>query len=99
MDLIVEDDFKVEEGSVPGRYNLYLSAVINKGKDNERVDYKLHGYDMHMESIVKLISHIRTDKEIKEPVKLLDYIKLYLKTIKQIVNLFNYEEKDVQSTR
>lgn len=30
--IIIENDFKIEEGSSPARYDLYLKKIINKGK-------------------------------------------------------------------
>lgn len=87
MDIIIEKDFKIEEGSCPARYNLYLASIINKGKEGkERVDWKLHGYDMHMDVILRTLSHLLTDKEITEPVDLNTYLKLYQKTINNLVN-------------
>ena len=67
---IVENDFKIEEGSSPARYDLYLKKIINKGKKDtsgkslEREDWILEGYDMSMSTILKTLSHHLTDKKV-----------------------------------
>lgn len=65
--IIIENDFKIEEGSSPARYDLYLKKIINKGKDTsgkslEREDWILEGYDISMPTILKTLSHHLTDK-------------------------------------
>ena len=68
--IIIESDFKIEEGSSPARYDLYLKKIINKGKKDtsgkslEREDWILEGYDISMPTILKTLSHHLTDKKV-----------------------------------
>lgn len=84
--VIIENDFKIEEGSSPARYDLYLKKIINKekkdnsGKSLEREDWTLEGYDMSMPTIIKTLSHYLTNKKLNE-CSLKDYIKTYKDTI------------------
>ena len=87
--IIIENDFKIEEGSSPARYDLYLKKIINKGKKDtsgkslEREDWILEGYDISMPTILKTLSHHLTDKKLNE------YIKAYKDTINHLNTIIN----------
>ena len=89
---IIENDFKIEEGSSPARYDLYLKKIINKGKKDtsgkslEREDWILEGYDMSMPTILKTLSHHLTDKN---ECSLKEYIKAYKDTINHLNTIIN----------
>lgn len=91
---IVENDFKIEEGSSPARYDLYLKKIINKGKKDtsgkslEREDWILEGYDMSMPTILKTLSHHLTDKKL-DNCSLKEYIKTYKETTKYLNTIIN----------
>jgi hypothetical protein len=92
--IIIENDFKIEEGSSPARYDLYLKKIINKGKKDtsgkslEREDWILEGYDISMPTILKTLSHHLTDKKLSE-CSLKEYIKAYKDTINHLNTIIN----------
>lgn len=92
--IIIENDFKIEEGSSPARYDLYLKKIINKGKKDtsgkslEREDWILEGYDISMSTILKTLSHHLTDKKLNE-CSLKEYIKAYKDTINHLNTIIN----------
>lgn len=94
---IIEKDFKIEEGSDIGRYNLYFKTIINKGKENQREDWKIFGYDMRLPSILKHLTYHLTDTKIKEKypdvITLKEYINELQITINYLQNLFKNETK------
>lgn len=76
--VVLEERFRIDQGSVPGRYTLYVKKVINKGKDTEREDWDLVGYDFYMSTICSKLCHIFTDKQLESKVvDLKGYMKLY----------------------
>lgn len=91
---IIENDFKIEEGSSPARYDLYLKKIINKGKKDtsgkslEREDWILEGYDMSMPTILKTLSYYLTDKKL-DNCSLKEYIKTYKETTKYLNTIIN----------
>lgn len=92
--VITENDFKIEEGSSPARYDLYLKKIINKGKKDtsgkslEREDWILEGYDMSMSTIIKTLSHYLTDKKLDE-CSLKEYVKTYKDTTNYLNTIIN----------
>lgn len=92
--IIIENDFKIEEGSSPARYDLYLKKIINKGKKDtsgkslEREDWILEGYDISMPTILKTLSYHLTDKKLNE-CSLKEYIKAYKDTINHLNTIIN----------
>lgn len=92
--IIIENDFKIEEGSSPARYDLYLKKIINKGKKDtsgkslEREDWILEGYDISMPTILKTLSHHLTDKKLNK-CSLKEYIKAYKDTINHLNTIIN----------
>ena len=91
---IIENEFKIEEGSSPVRYDLYLKKIINKGKKDtsgeslEREDWILEGYDMSMSTIIKTLSHYLTNKKLNE-CSLKEYVKTYKDTINYLNTIIN----------
>lgn len=91
---IEEKEFKIEEGSTPARYDLYIRKVVNKGKKNEagesieRDDWVLEGYDMSMPVIFTKLSHILTDKQL-DKCKLKDYMKIYKESVLYLKELLH----------
>lgn len=81
--IIEEKDFKIEEGSTLARYNLYLRKIINKGKDNEREDWDIEGYDMSMPAIFNKLSHILTDRKL-DKCSLKQYMRQYKESINEL---------------
>ena len=77
--IIIENDFKIEEGSSPARYDLYLKKIINKGKKDtsgkslEREDWILEGYDISINDKPIISLTIEELEAINYLIKSLDY--------------------------
>lgn len=73
-----------------GSFDLYREKIINKGKDNERVDLILIGYGLPFETAVQMYI---LDKLRDEEYTLKQYLKEYQKLLKNIIEEIIYEDK------
>jgi hypothetical protein len=85
--IILEENFRIDQGGAPGRYSLYVKKIISKGKSSEREDWDIVGYDFHMDVLLKKLTHILTDKKFPEAVTIKEYFKEYFKVSKYLTDL------------
>lgn len=85
--MIIEGpDFRLtfSEGGVL-QFDLELLKTINKGKKNERSEFKLEGYAYTLESVIKKIIQYRLDKK-EETVDLKEFLKQFKEQVQIISN-------------
>ena len=67
------------------QFDLELLQTINKGKKNERSEFKLEGYAYTLESVFKKIIQYRLDKK-EETVDLKEFLKQFKEQVQIISN-------------
>ena len=68
------------------QFDLELLQTINKGKKNERSEFKLEGYAYSLERVIKKIVQYRLDKK-EETVDLKEFLKQFKEQVNIIHNL------------
>lgn len=81
------------------RWDLYLLKVVNKGKENQKYEFKPAGYAMSLESCLKNIINYRTlirskslgkggDEDIKK------LMKIWMEEKTKLLSILNLNEKE-----
>lgn len=81
------------------RWDLYLLKVVNKGKENQKYEFKPSGYGMSLESCLKDIINYRTlirskslgkggDEDIKK------LMKMWMEEKTKLLSVLNLNEKE-----
>lgn len=86
---IEESDFRltsVNDSSI--FFDLELITIVNKGKANERKEFKNVAYGISLESAIKKIAANRVSQKL-DVCNLRDYIKEYKNSIDSIKSLIN----------
>ena len=73
-----------------GNFDLYKRKIINKGKDNERVDLVLVGYGLSFHSSIQMYI---LDKLKNKEYTLKEYLKAHQELLKNIIEEIIYEDK------
>lgn len=73
-----------------GNFDLYREKVVNKGKNNERVDLVLIEYGLSFQTAVQMYI---LDKLRDRDYTLKEYLKEYQKLLKNIIEEIIYEDK------
>lgn len=73
-----------------GNFDLYREKIINKGKDNERVDLVLIGHGLSFQTAIQMYI---LDKLRDKNYTLKEYLKEYQKLLKNIIEEIIYEDK------
>lgn len=84
---IVEKDFKLIplDGNF---FNLEFLYTVNKGKENEKQEFRNAAYGISLESAIKrIVTHRILDKRQEETVTLAQYLKDYKECIEEIKKL------------
>ena len=68
------------------QFDLELLQTINKGKKNERQEFRIDGYAYSLESVIKKIIQYRLDKK-EETVDLKEFLKQFKEQVNIIHNL------------
>lgn len=86
---IVESDFKLKPVSdISPHFDLELLYIINKGKTNERQEFKNVAYGCTLESAIKRIAHYRVNNKYKEEaIRLVTYFKDFKKELDSLKQL------------
>lgn len=85
--IIEEDDFKLTAiGDAVPLFDLELLRKVNKGKVNEREEFKNEAYGIPMEAAMRRILHYRISKHI-DTSDLKTYIQLYKEELNKINSL------------
>jgi hypothetical protein len=79
-------------------FDLYLAKVVNKGKDNESVEFKIYGYGMPLVSAVKAIIQYRVSnkKSIyagKGDLSLVEYFNAWVREKNELLALFDLPQE------
>lgn len=81
--IIEESDFRLIPVKESGLlFDLELLKVINKGKENERTEFKNIAYGITLESALKYIANARINSKYNDSISL----KQYLQEYKDIIN-------------
>lgn len=81
--VIEESDFRLIPVKESGLlFDLELLKVINKGKENERTEFKNIAYGITIESALKYIANARINAKYNDSISL----KQYLQEYKDIIN-------------
>lgn len=81
--LIEEQDFKlIQSNSTSTCFDLELLSVVNKGKSNERTEFKVVGYGMTLERALHIVIMNRINNKYEGNINL----KTFLKEFKEEVN-------------
>lgn len=81
--VIEESDFRLIPVKESGLlFDLELLKVINKGKENERTEFKNIAYGVTIESALKYIANARINAKYNDSISL----KQYLQEYKDIIN-------------
>lgn len=81
--IIEESDFRLIPVKESGLlFDLELLKVINKGKENERTEFKNIAYGVTIESALKYIANARINAKYNDSISL----KQYLQEYKDIIN-------------
>lgn len=80
--IIEEKDFRLTPVGKDSLYwDLELQYIVNKGKTNERIDFKNAGYGLTLEKALTIVAHARIcNKYENQSISL----KTYIKEFKQI---------------
>lgn len=87
--VIEEEDFRltpVDEASI--RFDLELLHTVNKGKSNERKEFKIYGYGLSLEKAIKSVIMYRIEK-IFDTTDLKTFLQAYKDESEKIKNLCN----------
>lgn len=86
---IVEKDFKLTPISEDHpSFDLELLYVINKGKANERLEFKNSAYGISLDTAIRKIAHYRVNcKHKEEAIKLKVYFEEFKKELDDLKNL------------
>ena len=76
MILIKSKDFSMEQVKTTSCFDLSILTTVNEGKSNERMELKLWGYGMTIESCVKTIITHRL-AQLDKTFKLEEYLNYY----------------------
>ena len=81
--IIEESDFRLIPVKESGLlFDLELLKVVNKGKENERTEFKNIAYGITIESALKYIANARINAKYNDSISL----KQYLQEYKDIIN-------------
>lgn len=88
MTAIEESDFRL----IPVSDNLIFFDVeylytVNKGKENERTEFRNIAYGVPLDSAIKRIAGCRVNNKIKDITDLKTYLKEYRDIIKEIKDI------------
>jgi hypothetical protein len=80
-------------------YDLYLLKVVNKGKENQKYEFKIYGYGMTIETCMKKIIQYRVRKR-KGVFKgdgddgLVQYYKLWMEEKAKLLAVFDFTQEE-----
>lgn len=88
---IVEKDFKLTPISEDHpSFDLELLYVVNKGKSNERLEFKNAAYGISIETAIRKIAHYRIScKHKDEAIKLKTYFSEFKQELDNLKNLLS----------
>lgn len=85
--IIKEQDFIIEKLDDLSFYNLSFSTVVNKGKEDERTEYKVVSYGIPFHTCIEMIVDYRM-KNVEKELSLKEYVEKYKEEVNKIGELF-----------
>ena len=90
--IIEEHDFKMES-SHPNDvrfFDLYFTHTVNRGKDNERQEFKLEGYGIQLKNCLRRICAMRAGKADKKQFSSFkEFVLQYQAQVAEVKRLFD----------
>ena len=85
---IEEKDFILETSNDSGLFwDLSLPKVVNKGKENERIEWDKPKYGLQLETALKYIAHCKAVNKLGDSSTLKDYIREYKNAVKELEDI------------
>lgn len=79
-------------------WDLYLLKVVNKGKENQKFEFRPEGYGLKFETcLLKIISHrtkLRGKSLKKGDEDLIKYMKIWMEEKTKLLSVLNLNEKE-----
>lgn len=79
-------------------WDLYLLKVVNKGKENQKFEFKPEGYGLKFETcLMKIISYrtkLRSKSLKKGDEDLIKYMKIWMEEKTKLLSVLNLNEKE-----
>ena len=84
--IIEEQDFRLTPcNETSTSFDLELLYVVNKGKDNERTEFRISGYGLSLESAIRKVAMSRLEKKYGEgTISLAEFLKGFKEEIAKI---------------
>ena len=95
--IIEEHDFKMESSRAGDIrfFDLYFMHTVNKGKENERKEFKLEGYGFQLKTCLRKIAAKRAGTLPQKYFNSFsEFVNIYLTQVKEIKKLFNILPND-----
>ena len=89
---IEEHDFKMESTNSNDIrfFDLYFMHIVNKGKENERQEFKLDGYGYQLKTCLRKIAVMRAGNSSQKEFKSFkEFVQVYLKQVAEVQKLFD----------
>lgn len=88
--IIEEKDFRLTPVKECGNlFDLEILKIINKGKDNERSEFKIIAYGIKLESALQYVANHRIADKYTDIIDLKTYLKEYKNIIAELKQLCN----------
>ena len=94
MIVIKEKDFEMVQVKSGPFFDLKVPTIVNKGKENERIEMEILGYGMTFESCVHYLVGQRMSKDC-QTYTMSEYLKKYRELTEEISNLIKNESNGV----
>lgn len=91
MITIKAQDFEMKQVKELPFFDLIMPAIINEGKDNERIDMKIVGYAMPFEACIKEVIAYRLG-QVDKVYSIAEYIHDYQIEVDKICSLIQFTE-------
>lgn len=85
--VIEEKDFRLVPVKNDNRFDLELLQTVNKGKENERQEFKNVAYGITMELAMKYIANARIFSSEKESIDMKTYLQEYRNILAELREL------------
>jgi hypothetical protein len=86
--IIEEKDFRlIPINECSDKFNLELLYIVNKGKSNEKQEYKNAAYGIRLDSAIRKIANFRINNKCPDIIDLRTYLKEYRIILADITKL------------
>lgn len=94
--IIEEKDFRLESTTDSSLFfDLELLRIINKGKDNEREEFKNEAYGLTIDSAIKRIANYRiSNKHQKDALDIKTYFEEFKQEIEKLLQVCDFTKQN-----